>query len=230
MLSRNVKKAAGDNLTARSINLIIDRIRSGELKRGEQLPPQDEMARSLGVSRTAYREALKELSYRGIIDSRHGHGTFICDKMVEENETLEARLILEPPTARLATQRGDEPDFRRLSEMCEVMALEVQAGDGQAFSKSDLQFHGAIAAMSRNQALCMLFASVQDMTLHQLNVVHIIPGTMERAYIYHQEITRAMAMRQAELAKEAMERHLEDVITTLQAWQFKEHAMRKGQS
>ncbi len=221
MNHRSARTDSGNNLTNRSIDLIIERIRNGELKRGEQLPPQDVMAKSLGVSRTALREALKELSYRGIIASRHGHGTFICDRMVAEGETLEARLIMEPEIASLATRRGSERELRDLREMCAVMAKQVEAGDSLAFSGHDLHFHSAIAAMSHNQALSMLLASVRDMMLHQQNVVHVIPGTMERAYIFHLEIVEAMANRQAEAAEMAMRRHLEDVITTLRAWQFK---------
>ncbi len=217
MGKRLQKLAPADNLTSRSIKQIIALVRSGVLKRGEKLPPQDEMAKKLGVSRTALREALKELSYRGIIASRHGRGTFVCDTMIREEETLEARRILEPRTAALAADRAGAKDVSRLKGLCEAMAGRVESGDLEGFSELDHEFHRAIAGMTRNQALAMLMASVGDTMLYQQNVVHLIPGAMERAYLFHRQITLAIAERRPEAAEQAMARHLEDVITTLLA-------------
>ena len=220
MSKRLARTNAADNLAVRSINTLLDLIRDGELKRGEKLPPQDVLAKRLGVSRTALREALKELSYRGIIDSQHGRGTFVCDNMVQEEEVIEARLILEPQMARLATQRALDHDLQELRSLCRSMERCVKNRNPKEFSDLDLEFHSAISAMSRNQALYKLLASVRDMMLHQQNVVQIIPGAMERAYLFHVEIIGAMAGRYAEEAEGAMRRHLEDVSMTLQAWKY----------
>lgn len=222
-MSKNMTgQGVSENLTTRSINSFIDLIRSGKLKRGEKLPPQDVMAKKFGVSRTALREALKELSYRGIIASRHGQGTYVCDNMVQEEDTLEARLILEPRTAYLATQRAPDPEIRELREMCVVMEEHVKARAYETFSEYDLMFHSTIAKMSRNQALSMLISSVRDMMLHQQNVVQVIPGAMERAHIFHLEIVKAMRERQPEAAQTAMSRHLEDVSMTIQTSKYKD--------
>ncbi len=220
-MSRRLQKLApADNLTSRSIKQIILLIRDGSFKRGEQLPPQDVMAKTLGVSRTALREALKELSYRGIIASRHGKGTFVCDTMIREEETLEARRILEPRTAALAAERADAQDLARLKALCAEMDGRVKSGDLEGFSELDHKFHCAIAEISRNRALAMLMASVGDTMLYQQNVVHLIPGAMERAYLFHLDIARAIVERQPDLAEKTMARHLDDVVMTLQASKY----------
>src|SRR5674476_2799 len=59
------------------VDEIVDRIASGELKDGDMLASQDELARSLGVSRASLREALNRLNLLGLVESRHGSGTFV---------------------------------------------------------------------------------------------------------------------------------------------------------
>ncbi len=207
--------AQADNLVSRSISMLIDLIRRGELQRGEKLPPQDILARELGVSRTALREALKELSYRGIIASQHGRGTFVSDKIVAEEETLEARLILEPGIITLAAERCSGDDIASLRHMCQDMEAKVRERDFEGFSVCDLLFHSALATMAGNQALAMLLATVGDMMLHQQNIVQIIPGAMERAHLFHLDMVDAMAAHDSGLAGELMHKHLEDVMMTL---------------
>jgi GntR family transcriptional repressor for pyruvate dehydrogenase complex len=222
---RLAKIISVDNLTSRSVSTLVALIRNGELKRGEKLPPQNVLAKKLGISRTALREALQELSYRGIIDSQHGRGTFVCDNIVQEEEVIEARLILEPQTARLAAERATAQELQDLKKLCGAMEQPVKLRNPEEFSDLDLKFHSDIADMSRNQALSKLMASLRDMMLHQQNVVQIIPGAMERAYIFHVEITRAIAGRETGVAENAMLRHLEDVAMTLQAANYKKRLL-----
>ncbi|MCD8350825.1 MAG: FCD domain-containing protein [Planctomycetaceae bacterium] len=207
--------AQADTLVSRSITMLIDLIRDGKLQRGEKLPPQDILARELGVSRTALREALKELSYRGIIASQHGRGTFVSDKIVAEEETLEARLILEPGIITLAAKRCSNEDVATLRRMCQDMEVKVRERDYEGFSVCDLLFHSALANMAGNQALVMLLATVGDMMLHQQNIVQIIPGAMERAYLFHLDMVEAVAEHNSSLAGDLMRKHLDDVMLTL---------------
>lgn len=206
-----------DNLVSRSIGMLIDLIRCGKLKRGEKLPPQDILAREMGVSRTALREALKELSYRGIIASQHGRGTFVSDRLVAEEETLEARLILEPSVTALAAERGDDEGVEELRRICREMEADARRRDYQGFSERDLLFHSTLAAMAANQALVILLAAVRDMMLHQQNIVQIMPGAMERAYLFHLELADAVAVHDSTKARDLMRYHLEDVRLTLRA-------------
>ncbi|MCC8179646.1 MAG: FadR family transcriptional regulator [Planctomycetes bacterium] len=206
-----------DNLAKKSIEAIIDLIRSGKLKNGERLPSQDVMAKMLGVSRTSLREALKELSYRGLIVSRHGLGTFVCNNLVSESETLEARRILEPGIARIAAVRADATMIGELTQLVEQMEPFVHAGSYDEFSRMDLEFHNRIVAMTGNPALERLYHSLNDMTLHQQMIVQRIPGIMKDSHLIHREIARALARHNPDEAEKLMADHLDHVYQALRS-------------
>ncbi|MCD8138861.1 MAG: FCD domain-containing protein [Planctomycetaceae bacterium] len=132
-----------------------------------------------------------------------------------EEETLEARLILEPGIITLAAERCSDEDVATLRRMCQDMEAKVRDRDFEGFSVCDLLFHSALANMAGNQALVMLLSTVGDMMLHQQNIVQIIPGAMERAHLFHLDMVEAMATHDSALAGELMHKHLEDVMLTL---------------
>lgn len=210
------KLSASGNLSAKSIDAIIGLIRSGKLKHGEKLPAQDELAKRLGISRTSLREAIKELSYRGIIVSRHGHGTFVADNMITEKETVVARRLLEPGIVMMATERCTDDDIKALQKLIDRMAPYVAAKEFEKFSELDMELHFLIAEMCGNQALLRLFSSLKDIMLHQQNIVQRLAGAINRAHVYHVEIVKAIADRDGDLAHRKMSGHLDDVYMTLQ--------------
>jgi Transcriptional regulators len=204
-----------DTRTSHSVNLIIGLIRNGHLKSGDQLPPQDELARKLGISRTSLREALAELSYRGVVISVHGRGTFVSEQEVHAENMMESRRILEPKVARLAAERADSTEIADLESLCAVMERFVNNGDTVAFSDYDLKFHSRLASMTHNKALITLFNSIGDMLLHLQNIVQIIPGAMHRAHEFHLELAAAVQAKNGDLAETTMLRHIEDVANSL---------------
>lgn len=209
------KLSTPNNLTAKSIDALIGLIRSGKLKHGEKLPAQDELAKELGISRTSLREALKELSYRGIIVSRHGHGTFVADNMIGEKETVEARRLLEPGMVMMATGRRSDDDIKTLQKLVDRMEPYVATKEYEKFSELDLQFHCTIAEICGNRALLRLFNALRDIMLHQQNIVQRLDGAINRAHAYHVEILKAMIDRDSAMAKKMMRNHLDDVQMTL---------------
>lgn len=204
-----------DNLAAKSIEAIIGLIRNGKLQRGERLPAQDELARRLGVSRTSLREALKELSYRGLIVSRHGLGTFVADSPISERETLDARLLLEPGIARRAAENAQKADFAQLDGLVERMEPYVRDNAVDEFSELDLEFHTRLAQICGNAALLRLWLSLSDMTLHQQRIAQQIPGIMKKSHYYHQKIVEAVEKRDESGAEAVMRLHLMHVRKAL---------------
>ena len=97
------------------------------LKSGQSLPSERRLTEKLGVSRTALREGLKILLARGIIDTRHGKGSFVANLTAQSSQSpmmhllasqprtlydlLEVREMLEGESAKLAAQRGTSADF-----------------------------------------------------------------------------------------------------------------------
>ena len=136
---------------------LADDIRSGALVPGERLPSERDLARTLEVSRASVREALASLALQGVVETRHGAGTFVVGAP-PSNDTphdaspsavLEARIALEPAVARLAAARAqrDETAEKLLA------AMEAEPVDIATWNASDRLFHRQLAAMTGNPVL-----------------------------------------------------------------------------
>jgi DNA-binding FadR family transcriptional regulator len=135
---------------------LADDIRSGVLAPGERLPSERDLARTLEVSRASVREALASLQLQGVVETRHGAGTFVVGLPPSEpphdaspSAVLEARAQLEPAVARLAAARA-QPD-----EAAEKLlaAMEAEPIDIATWNASDRLFHRQLAAMTQNPVL-----------------------------------------------------------------------------
>src|SRR5258708_9890102 len=138
------------------VQQIEESIVKGDLKAGDQLPAERELAQRFGVSRTAVREAVKALREKGLVEAYSGRGTFITDGTTQavrqsldlmtkigqpEGSThlAEVRAILEPEIAALAASRGQESE---IPTMREAVAVIDRAGrDPHAYIEADLDFH-----------------------------------------------------------------------------------------
>src|SRR6266849_1330961 len=120
------------------VQQVEDSILKGQLKPGDQLPAERDLAQRFGVSRTAVREAVKTLREKGLVEAYSGRGTFITDGtsqaarqsfdlMVKVGQQegsphlAELRLILEPGIAALAADRVKDEDVAAMREAVEVM-------------------------------------------------------------------------------------------------------------
>lgn len=131
-------------LASRVREEVRDRIRDGRLSDGVQLPPEVELATSLGVSRTTVREALLQLEQEGLLIRRHGHGTFVRSNARLRgslNANLSASEVIrshgmEPGTSHARVERiapsTDVAERLHLAAGAEVVHLErVRTADGR---------------------------------------------------------------------------------------------------
>jgi len=205
-------------------------ISDGQLKPGERVPSERELASLLGVSRPSVREAIMVLEAMGLVDSRQGGGTFVrslteasladpLTSMVEKNPKMlyalaEVRMGLETWSAYLAAERATDEDINRIEEL--YLEMERQAARGGWEPDIDARFHYAITAAAHN-----------TLQLHVLNTIHGLfhttimvalmefyqkEGYIERLPRHHREILDAIRARQPERAREAMRTHLELVM------------------
>lgn len=202
---------ASPTLAEPIVETILDLIRNGELQEGAKLPPQDVMAEQLSVSRTSLREALKELTYRGVIDCIHGKGTFVSKRLASATEIIEARRVIEPGVASLAALRATGEDCRLLSQIVGAMKEKVEKYDFKGFSILDLEFHMKINEMSGNQALILVMQTLRDVMLVQQLYIQKLPGAIERAYEFHKRILADIEKGDSEAAYRTMKEHLDDV-------------------
>lgn len=142
-------------------------VQNGNLRAGDRLPPEPQLAQMLQVSRGSLREALKGLMYLGLIKSRAGDGTYIQSSLssvlkrhfqwmilleeVKHLEVYELRKIVEPQAAALAAKRATRADIERLTAALDSMSQA--RGNPELFLASDIQFHDAFAQASGNAAI-----------------------------------------------------------------------------
>jgi len=153
-------------------------ILAGRYAPGETLPGEVEFAHTLGVSRSAYREAVRILIAKGLVESRTRTGTRVSARdrwnlldpdvlawsFVQEpseafvRDLFELRMIVEPAAAELAAERRDKDDLARMGEaLDEMRQYGLGRPEGQA---ADQRFHAAILAAARNAPLITLSSSI----------------------------------------------------------------------
>jgi len=205
------------------VQQIEESITSGEIKEGDQLPAERELAQQFGVSRTAVREAVKTLREKGLLEAYPGRGTFITngtarsiqqtlDRMIRGGQAegtahlTEVREILEPEIAALAAQRVDE---EMLSAMREAIAvMDAARKDCEAFIEGDLDFHLALAEAAANPLILSLIDSIVGLLREQRTRTYFVEGGPERGQYHHRRILEAIEHRDAAGAREAMRAHL----------------------
>lgn len=172
------KNAVSDQIVA----YIEESIIKGELKSGDKLPSERVFAETLGVSRIPLREALRSLSQLGLVETKHGQGTFIRDAnnsfltrklatYMYSSETsvfeiLQFRQILESECARIAavTATGEEvEEIKYYMDRAEEAETSIRKGNYEEFSLMDIKFHTAIVKASHNQLFLSLFNAIHKM-------------------------------------------------------------------
>lgn len=208
------------------VQQIEDSVLNGTLKPGDQLPAERELAQRLGVSRTAVREAVKALREKGLVEAYSGRGTFITDgtsqaarqsfdlmiKIGQQEgapHLAELRLILEPGIAALAAVRAKEEDLAAMREAVAVM--DRAQDDPEAYIEADLDFHLALAETVANPLILSLIDSIVGLLREQRMKIFNVEGGPQRGQIHHKRIFEAMERRDAEMARNAMRAHLEQV-------------------
>ena len=198
------------------IQLILDR----DMKEGDRLPNEYELAQQLGVGRSTLREATRRLVSRNILQVRQGAGTFVSEKHgVPEDplgltfvghdpalalELIDIRLMLEPEVCAIVAQRAVQEQMERLQGYArEITRL---AESGQNYSEPDAQMHRYLAECSGNRVLRNLipiFTSSVGVSIAATNDEYRLATSKE-----HQAIADAICRRDSTGARCAMIVHL----------------------
>lgn len=208
------------------VQQIEESIHSGQLKLGDQLPAERELAQQFGVSRTAVREAVKTLREKGLVEAYPGRGTFITnnsshsiwhslDRMIREGQPeamvhlVEVREILEPEIASLAAMRSQKDDITAMREA--VDAMEHSQTEPEAFIEADLDFHLGLAEAASNPLILSLIDSIVGVLREQRMGIFAVEGGPQRGQYHHKKILEAVQHRDATGARESMRAHLRQV-------------------
>lgn len=204
-------------------------IASGRLKPGDRLPGERELSTSLGVSRPTLREAIRSLVVMGMLESRHGDGTYVTDlasATISEpfvfmlnrsssslRELVGVRLMLESGATELAAgaiSPGELAELRRILD-----ELGDHRGDPDAFADLDVVFHRTIHVASRNKLLLAMLDSIAHLGRQSRAVTVRRPGVIESSLRGHAVILEALERGDAGAARDAMIAHLAHVRDAL---------------
>lgn len=176
---KNLKK---ESVVQSVINCLTDAMRNKELKPGDRIPTEPELAASMGVARSSVREAIKILSYLGVLESRRSEGTFVCSGFQESmidpmiygiilnqdsfENLMELREMTEAGIMRLASQKYNEEEGRALEAILGQMKEVVHGGEETVdeFFRLDNAFHDMISQMGKNALADKISRVVRTLT------------------------------------------------------------------
>ena len=201
---------------------LMDLFTGGSLDAGTRLPPERQLATTLGVGRSAVREALAALEILGIVDVRPGSGTYLrgtASDLLPQTlrwglligqkntaELLELRSGLEIYVARLAAGRATSADIAELSGSLRRMTASVT--DLKAFARADADFHNALAAAAGNDTLVDMLHVVRSLLQVYADRAPHDEAAARLAIDEHETVFRAVEAQDADAAASAMAVHM----------------------
>lgn len=192
---------------------------------GQRIPPERELGQQLGVGRASLREALKALEIMGMIETRLGDGTYVCERSEflskpllwaitssaesEFHELLEARKVIEMELAGLAAERATADDLKQIG--VHLDGMEGSTGVPTDFLQFDIAFHLAVAEAAHNSILVNALHLIRNLLQGWISGAFKVEGVAQRALEQHKSIFLAIAKRNRPAARTAMETHLDEI-------------------
>ena len=223
-MSTETTRILDSQLTAQVVEHIRARIEDGELKPGDKLPPERELAKMLKISRASLRTGIGYLTAMGVMKVRRRVGTFVVEGPAEigkpsldllgalhgfsPEELLEARKLLEVNLAALAAVRGKPEHLLAIAE--QLAEMYATLSDARQYLRHDLCFHRAIAHASCNPVLAALMDAIPTSNDEEWRQTFESEEDRKKSMAEHQTIYRAIRSKNPAEARAAMERHLVD--------------------
>lgn len=220
------------SLTDKAIAQIRALIQSGELAPGSRLPPEQELAAQLGLSRNLAREAVKALAVARVLEVRRGDGTYVTSlspslllegiggavELLQTDratllELFEARRVLEPAVTALAAARITDEQLGLIAE--HLRSMRMAAHDLEALTLHDQAFHAAVALATGNDSLAALLEGISGRTVRaRIWRGMRDDGAVARTLSEHEAIFSALQSRDVKLSESAALLH----VSHAEAW------------
>ena len=208
--------------TMQVVNHVRAMIERGDLKPGDQIPPERDFARELNISRATLRAGIGYLGALGVMKIKHGVGTFVADGPPDFGQAslsfigalhgfqswqlFEARILLETGLAALAAERGKEEHHAALAE--EVAEMFSSVDNPIEYLVHDVMFHRIIAQASGNPILAAIMETVTSSMYDKRRKTVERATDLRESADMHRQIYRAIRTRSPLEARKLMEQHL----------------------
>lgn len=207
---------------------IRDRVVDRTWQPGSKIPSENSLAEALGVSRVSIREALHMLVSLGLLETKHGGGTYVREysgdvflnsllpylalDQLDIFHVLEYRKIAEKGNVSLAVKRAGSAEIKELEDALE--AMKQKRHDPRAFAEADLNFHLLVAKATGNPVVAKVNSVITDILKVSMYGIVESLGPRDGLY-YHRKILDAIKNRDVTLAESLMEEHIGRTIRRL---------------
>ncbi len=210
---------------------IVEQIRSaildGELKIGDQLPPEKEFAKHFGVSKSSLREAYRVLEAYGLLEIRQGMSggafikevdlTTVKDSLVNyfffQNPGLrnytQIRTFIEPQVIKICAEKITAKEIEYFEN--NILAMEQEADGKRFISDLDIAFHKKIVDITGNKIISLIVESIQTALINIKQIVHTDEHFLKMVCRDHKKIVAALREHDPERASKAMLDHINEV-------------------
>lgn len=208
---------------ARIATQLVELIGVQRLNPGDRLPPERQLAELLEVSRPSLREALHILQARGLVQIRHGQGTFVQEPKVAQelraslmatthglNELFDAREVLEVPASNWAATKASKEDIRQLRATLNQIdtVTSIAPVDFDQLQVLDAKFHLTIVGVAGNRFINQTLNVLQDVMKMSMETTLRLPGRSDVSRREHHEIFEAIESGNGELASKLTLQHI----------------------
>ncbi|MHA7154771.1 FadR/GntR family transcriptional regulator [Arthrobacter sp. TMN-50] len=206
---------------------LLERIIDGTYPPGATLPPENDLAASLDVSRLTVREALKQLQAQHIVQIKRGLGTYVnpaaqwtdlqaivryasttADSPDISLRLLEIRRMVETGAAELAALHATDEDITRMEEANVALQAAHEAKDLDAVTATDIAFHEAIFRASANPFVPVILGPLSQLLYTMRRETSSFHEVQLHAIEHHELVLEAIRTRNPEVARKAMQAHI----------------------
>lgn len=221
--------------TRRGFEAVCDRIRdqlmNGELKPGDQLPGERELAERFGIGRAAARDALRSLEVSGVVEARKGvQGGFFIKRggggglaqtvqdmvslaQASLENVMEARTEIICVAIRLACPRATEEEFDAIQRDIDLHADLFRLGRASRNTQSVIEFYRIIAQAAHNPLVLMMVDALSQ--VYRAMLATVDPRPNKDIMVVRQQVLDHMRKRDAQAASDAMAAYLRRVTKYL---------------
>jgi DNA-binding FadR family transcriptional regulator len=192
------------NLADAVVGKLQQQLSLGEYQAGQKLPSEPELMEQFGVGRSTIREAIRILANTGLLSVRQGSGTFVETqngiaeplsqrlKRADARDLDEVRQLLEVKIAEKAALHRSKKDIEKMKALLKKRDVAAKAGDIEEAIRSDIQFHVAIAAASRNDILADLYRTFAEQMTRHFREVHLTTESFIRTHNWHECLLKSI--------------------------------------
>lgn len=210
------QKETAAHFAVRAIQMAIH---EGELKIGDALPSEKELVGRLGIGRSSLREGIRILETIGILEVRHGVGTYVVDNYVQSllkmlgfsltgdnlRCFLDARRVLECGSIKLVCDKLSEDSLAELESLAKTLSPSRELADNIA---NDFLFHSRLVEHTGNPMLKRFYSMIEALLHELMENLMCHDDIVQDARLAHLEIVDALRSGNPVAAGQAMERHL----------------------